>query len=57
MVKKTALRGLKAAQHGHIENLFLRECPGALDEVVEGRNPVALANLAEDPQRILHRRW
>jgi hypothetical protein len=35
VVQKTALRGLKAAQHGHVENLFLRECPAALDEVVE----------------------
>jgi hypothetical protein len=56
-VQKTALPGLKAAEHGRIENLFRRECPATLDEVVEGRNLVALANLAEDPQRILYRRW
>jgi hypothetical protein len=54
---KNCSSGLKAAEHGRIENLFRRECPATLDEVVEGRNLVALANLAEDPQRILYRRW
>lgn len=55
VVQKTALPGLKAPEHRHTENLFLRERPAALDEVVEGRNLVALANLADDAQRILYR--
>ena len=54
MVEKTALAGLEAPQDRDVQRLFLRESAAAFQEVFQRRDLMALAQVLDRGERILH---